>query len=599
MTQYVPQVNPVPVYDGQMKLDNWGNMGVVIGPKSAPTTTLPTLNFQNNGGTITFTLTPPSLDAVLSKNIFMEFTFEVTLTGTAGSSGYIYNKDFDAPRFMPIAQCTSSIQVQLNNENLNLNTYQFLNPLLNLNTTQEELNSYCSIFPSMRDNMQNYNDCYDQPSLKGIVNNPLTTWGQAPANIIQPRGAWKVSVVSNPLVGNGNPGVAVVRFTSREPLILAPFLLNNFGPGIVGISGMIITLNFTSSLARVWSHNNENSASSVLNAMNAATPGVRVTIVENPAIHNTWISLPEDYPVPATTMQKFSTVNYYPTNIPGAVASNTTREFTSQNISLDSTPTRAIVVVMPIQDEITPYTSDSFGSIEQVSINFDNNTGINASCSTVDLFLQAKRNGYLGTYFDWTEGVGSVYPIDFGINCPINSTTSAAGAQGKVNLQVFVKVRNINQTKAVTFNLVIVTINNGLLINNMGNLQQKNSILTQADVIKARQIPYVSNKETAEVSKSFFGGSLSGGAFTLARLATDVGKAHNWIKKNNAISKVINYGAQTLGMKPSRNLTNAIAGYGYPTGASFSGGAVMSNQQLGKRGYDQMDDNDNDDDDNE
>lgn len=584
------RITPVPLTITELDFFNNGRFGVIVSPTFASTTAIPSTQYQSNmTGSMVFSATAPSPGVCLSKNLFMEMSYRVKLYGTPNTvGGKIYNRGFSAPRFLPSNQIIATTNIKIGNTTVVLNTNTMVGPLYSCNMQGNVLNHAMSGAPTMRDTTQRYNDPYTSDQLKGIVNDPLATWGQRPFEVQQPRGAFPVTVVAE---GTGPSDPAIIEFTTYEPFVVSPFDFQNYGPGIIGLNTISFTMTFATNLSQIWSQNYDNDASSPLTA-------VTCELIANPALHVTWLTPPPNIIIPKIQYYKYSTTNYFQTDNGGSpTAAGATFKITSNNIQFDQIPNRLIVYVSRKQNDLTAGTTNTYANITGVTINFDNQTGINSSCSEIDLYAQSARNGYQGSFTDWHNGMGSVYILDTGVNLNQSNPSEAPGMLVTKQFLITVAGKNIS-TEAMNLTLTVIVVNNGLLVNDNGNWSQYNAVLTPNDVEMAKSQTII---DTIKPSTTIYGGKLaSGGAMSLGKIisqaAGDIGKANKWLMNKSPLSNGMNYMQKNYGFKAPSGLTKAIkwTGYGAPmplvTGSfagggqdAMEGGAYMSNTELHKR----------------
>jgi hypothetical protein len=199
-----------------------------------------------------------------------------------------------------------------------------------------------------------------------------------------------------------------------------------------------------------------------------------------------------------------------------AIASGASSTLRTSTIQLNQIPDKLVMFVRP--NAMTNATPDYFLSIDSVSVNFNNQSGILASATKQDLYRYSVENGSNQNWFEFSgkankfasgasstiATAGSVLVLEFGKDIQITEDFYSAGSLGNFNLQV--NVTATNQTGAsVTPEVVIITMNSGVFVNERGTSSTYTGILTKQDVLDASaQEPY----GRAEVQRMVGGGFL-------------------------------------------------------------------------------------------
>ena len=327
MSLSVKKLKPVLVLDKRLGFETQREFGVIKSGVSNTFKVLPTAN--SSTASTQFNIQPPSENIAINREIILHFVFQITFTGTAGTLNggtLLYPGLYDAPRAFPLNQIIQSIEAQINNANVSMNNYQLINAFSRLNVSSDELRRDFSSAPSMVDTYQNYDDPYNFGY--GIANDPLQNYGQN--SYYNPRGAYPVTVISNPVVGAGNPATATVQFETYEPLILSPFLSGgDNNTAFIGVQSLVLQLNFLAgNLARIWSH-----SSGAGNAGTIATTSV--TFVGQPECLLNFITPNPLQDRPLTNVYGYNTVNPQFQDLNISVAPGQTVTINSNNIQFN------------------------------------------------------------------------------------------------------------------------------------------------------------------------------------------------------------------------------------------------------------------------
>jgi hypothetical protein len=206
--------------------------------------------------------------------------------------------------------------------------------------------------------------------------------------------------------------------------------------------------------------------------------------------------------------------------------------------------------------------SDYFAIINNVSINYDNRSGILAEAPPQALFQISQKNGYNKSWQAWNTFLGGVAMFDFASDICMNNPAEAPSLQTTKQFQITIKGTNTNQVSSVNYTLYIVTISNGLFTIYENSSIAQNSVLTPQDILDATTS---SVKMEPKITKgdNFLGGNFSAGLRKFA------GKLNTALRETHAISTI----AGRTGHPKVAEIARA-AGYG------LVGGAKLKKKQL-------------------
>jgi hypothetical protein len=182
---------------------------------------------------------------------------------------------------------------------------------------------------------------------------------------------------------------------------------------------------------------------------------------------------------------------------------------TTMNIQLNQIPSKFIISVRLPQSAQTIKNPSTFLAIKSISINLNNASGLLSSTTTQNLWKISRRNGSnqtwqqfsgfaqkIGTYgIGGQEGIssiptgGSVLVLDPALDLSLPETLSN-GSLGSYNFQATITVQN-QYGYAVTPEVVIVCVNDGIMVTNQGTSTTYTGILTRQMVMDAKQMPSI------------------------------------------------------------------------------------------------------------
>lgn len=560
-------VTPVLTLDRRLAFTQGGEFAVVSGGVEQSWRNIATQSYGDQE--INFVATPNNAQTALSRDVKVKVQFQVTINAIAGASGLVIDPGvFDAPRAFPLAQVTGVIKVQLNNTTLTQNNYQLVNTLLRCNLSDEDYKWNASTAPSMLDYYANYND--SQVNGEGIVKDPLQKSGQS-SQTWEPRGGWTLDSLVNPNVGTGNPGTAVLTFTTTEGLLLSPFLTTTDDRAcLIGLNTFNVNFSLLANLSRVWSHSDSPNASTITS--------MAVHVNAPPSIMINQIVPSQITPLPKSVSYSYSTVTPYQTNNIPPVPPGGTFSVTSNNIQLGIIPRRIYVWVARSIATQTVTTSDTFLRIDQANLTFDTASGIFSEATTEQLYEISRQAGLNMSFIAWKRHTGSIFVIDVGKSLLLRNEAEAPSLTTNKSFQITINGTNISTTDTITPTLWIATCADGLLQITEGLATTDSAVLSVDDIARVK----AENKVVSyDRSSNFYGGMMRradghGGASFFSKLSKAANVLHNVAKQTGFVSKA----ATALG-HPEIGAAAAHYGYGMAGG---EGGGLVGGRRASKAG---------------
>ncbi len=450
----------------------------------------PVTSYSDNN--ITFQQTLDRKYAVSSK-MFANVQFDVTITGTPAPGGRLVQQGTSGPRFMPLTSITQTLEVSLNNQSFTQKINWYHDALMRYNNTFGEIANDLSMCPSMFDYYQNYSDFL----LYGSALNPLGGIGEAGPGI-EPRGGFPYDIISGNAV-DGN--IAVVRFRTYEPIIVSPL---NWGhdnsKSFRNLTTIGISYTFQTDLSRVWCRSS---------AAGGVITGITATISSQPIIELITMTPKIYQTINPIQRYPYGEIQVFPQAI-GTLAPGASSQTQLNNITLSGVPSRIYLYLRRRDNDRTYETTDTYARIDQLSMIFGNKEGIFNQCSTQQLYAISAKNGYLGSYSDWSRYTGSVYCMSYADDVPIKDL-EAAGLQENIQFQVTINYTNINLTESINFTLYAVVVYDGLVtIDDQAMVNKERNILTKLSIHDAsivQALPYKA-VDTFSVSGGSFGDKL-------------------------------------------------------------------------------------------
>jgi len=548
--------------------------GVQSGPSQSTYQQFSAVTSTNSS--IVFNIQVPSENIVIDRHVLLQstVTFSVNLGNVpVGQQAFQYGLT-DCLQAFPLNSLFTTTQATINNVSTSTNTQDVL-PMLSRMNDKRMLSRYNSLTPSLVDSAWgNYSDAVL------ANNNPLAGYStNSYDEDFVPRGAYPVSVtITHNIAGAGqdqspiststaDTWVVVITGTFTEPfLAMSPFL--NCAPqnsaGLVGVNNMSFVLNVDQSCKRLFSTANTYltnnggviSNNSYITSITLGASGQAIGFTATKLLFNFLSLQPEQYAkistkniVPYLDYPRYLTT-YTSQNIlaPGASSS-----LTSQAIQLNQIPDLILISVrlpMGSQNWANP---SSFLTINGITINFNNASGLLASATPQDLYNLSYRNGSAQSFYEFqgksaiannATGTTSIIPttgsllvlnpvMDFSLPSYLSSSSL-----GQYQLQFNVNVTN-QYPYTITPEICICTINSGLFVTQQGTSQIFTGILTKDQVLQTKSENPVPHLDSGEYARLVGGKLQNRGMSALMKLV------HHYKKHKRGMSSVM--GAGTSG----------------------------------------------------
>jgi hypothetical protein len=492
---------------------------------------------------IQFSAAPPSPQIIVDRKIYLTLPVRLYFSTNAPVAGKpLLRAGMDGPRAYPIASSISNIAAVLNNSTITMNTSDVIQPLLRYNTGQQLKIGDYSLTPSMLDQAQNYSDLY-------LSNrSPLQFYSDTVDGVGESRSAFPFTIVFN------NENEACVDMVVTEQLMLPPLYWGsgNMG-GFIHLQTFDLNINFLAATPyRMWSHDEVSDPASIpgpitggkfafANFESIAALAWSYPEAAQPTLNFCYITPRELSSIPRSVTYPYFTIDRYPTPIndidPGANYS-----ISCGNIQLGSIPRRIYVAVRPDNNVLAanPNTPDVFASIDKISVNWGNSSGLLASATKNQLYCMSLKNHLNQTWVQWSgsavnsagvpfvsggtsnppvKGVGGLrigtcggpLCIEMSTDIGLNSS-ECPGQLGNYMLQIDIQGKNCNLSKKVKLTAYIIIVSEGIftLESNQGIAQI--GVVSKTDVLTAQQhiSDYINYEDIQEVYGGASGNFLTG-----------------------------------------------------------------------------------------
>lgn len=537
-----------------------------------------------------------------SSDCYVQFQATIPVAGNAvlGDPVVVLGRDFAlAP--MPLQQMCSTIVATINDANVTINTSDVLNELLRL--VDMKKNRLLSTAPRMLDKYASYNDAF------GATNNPLAGYLDAGAYDEVPNGAYHRVYFTDStgavLSGNGTyafggitysytNGVPVVianpagagnlltypiflKFRSTEKVVLSPFVFSEqheYETGLYGLSNIQLLCNISNASRVIRS---TTAGGRTITAGSVQFNQQKSSAFEDARLDCIFLTPPLSLSLPPRSIVQYTEVpRYISSSQPLAPAGQKVR-LESQNIVLSMIPDTLLIWAKP-----SAYADTTVGDfhlpINNISINFNNHSGLMNTTSQEELFALSVSNGLDMDFQSWSgEGksanaggrtiplVGGFLVLKPGINFPLDEGL-ASGVLGNFNLQFSVEVKNTTGADIQPV-LYVATVNSGFFESQNGSSRIVRGILDEKAVLEAPLAPAITRGSLARMV----------GAGWLSGLASALSKA----KEIYSATKPLVSGIK--GMLPEGKVKSAMGAIGYGGAMAEGEGGYTAGAKMSKR----------------
>jgi hypothetical protein len=527
---------------------------------------------STSNSSATFTIQIPSESIVINRELLIStgITFTLTIPAVAAGATALTWGSNAALQAFPFNKLITTATATINNTTVSINEQDVLDCLLRFNDSRE-LYRYNSTTPTLPDQAYyNYSDAI------GANNNPLASWANQSYDLDQaPRGAFPVNIqafnsadnYTSPVstLVNGTSGTLtyklVISAVVTEPLFLSPFIFGNPEYNIGGIAG-VNTINFVfnidSAAKRIMSLSGVagvsgiggGNASIVLGSSVATYTGATGSSAGtytnpfqggNTRMLFNFLSTQASDLIPSRNVSPYMDYPRYlsQSTLSSAITTGSSASITSQNIQLNQLPDYFIIVVRKPMSQQTPYDSASFLTINSISINLNNQSGLLSSATQQDLWRISVNNnstqswlGFSGranalpvTGLPVTGGVattGSILVLNPAKDLSLPDYLSCSSI-GQFNFQFTINVTN-NSGVSITPEILVITANSGIFVTQAGSSVIYTGILTKQMVVDTKAEKSADPVQSAEYNRMVGGKLHHMSSGVVKRMAQHLGK---------------------------------------------------------------------------
>jgi hypothetical protein len=457
------------------------------------------LNFQNypcqtySNSSIVFQINTPSNQVFVDRKMYLAMQMQTTFQ-TASGTGTVFptglTDNVCALRWYPVNSQSTNMEIQINNSSVNVNGFDYLEPLSRYCWDKEFENSWGSIGPDMHD-YGTYQESYNTNL------SPLANFFTNSAQ--QPRGAFAGTIVSQ----NPSNGTAVVNWQWAEPILLSPLVFSKMRTaGFFGVNTITFTFTLGNSLQNFLSYDNVNGTAL------AAIGGITSTILNLPPVLQVqYLSPLIPMPVQDTYLYGYSRINEFLYDI-GSVGTGATQSFTTNNIQLTSVPSKIFMFVRQRNMDRSPYTPDIYAYISNANLQYLNKSGILANASPQQLYQLCSTNGFNYSWINWSQYSGSVLCFDFNKDMPLDDGY-IPGLQVNMNFSASITLQNLQQVP-INYTVFTVVLYDGIFSIVNGISQTVINLVEPADIAEAKVVDASQSDIVSDIAYNAIGGDFSG-----------------------------------------------------------------------------------------
>ena len=446
-----------------------------------------------SGSSISITCNPPSRANAVCRKVLQNYVVQFTITGTNTSGGPLLNSGYYGPRSFPLERALSTPQMQIENESFNLSSFSNMVPdiLCWYHDKFASKNGELSTSPSMPDQFQEY-------SLgAGSIRNPLGDYGDNSYDMT--RGGFAGISLS----GNTNGSTSVVlTLNVTSPIMIPPFEYgcdSDYAPGFIGVQSMLYTAAL-GDLSRMLSIVANQGAAGQINITSV------VGSVTNVQLLFEYLTPPMTMLIPHESVYNYYNMILYPTTSGSAIAPSSTVNLTMQAVQVSSVPRRVYLWAGDDQTAKTSFTSDTFFKLNSLTVTWGTQQLLSNATDT-DLFNIACKNGYSGSWTQWSSKCGSLLCLEWGTDIGLDDI-EAPGMLQNTQLSIQANFTNVNSTRSIAPTLYVVVVYEGIMNIVNGSVSKQIGVLSKENVLKAEESKHITYKKAHHISGGDFFSSL-------------------------------------------------------------------------------------------
>lgn len=470
---------------------------------------------------------PPNKKIFVDRKIYVRTGIRLSMSCVSTASGQsCITPGRDALRCYPFSSSVDVMQATLNNYSISVNTADIIHPLVDRYNVDNRLkNGMYSTAPSYPDQSQLYS------SLVDANRNPLGDYGFSTDENIMPRGGYsKFYIHSNTVSTAADQTLtAVVDFVTTEPLFLLPPIHSGRKEcsGFINLAtfDMNITLLGINAFNRMWSRSELDptlTGTFQFASLITTGPAFRFTNESTPTLLFQYFQPKESMllPMDGLSLYNYYDIQRYPTDVTGVPQYPSYATFSTNSIQLSGIPSRIYIVARQPNNILYNDVSatDTFASINNISIQYNARSGLLASCSPEVLFQISKKNGCNLNYTQFLGApvygqgsfsnasqygtVGSVICLDPSQDIGLGSL-EADNKNTSANLQINVSLSSLLPDVSA-YTIYIIVISGGIFSIHNGVSNAQVNVLTSEDILNAKRQPGINYESIKSMGSGDF-----------------------------------------------------------------------------------------------
>jgi hypothetical protein len=534
--------------------------------------------------------TTPSPYTFMSKKWMFKQPVTITFSGNSNDPNRnLLQSGQDSFRQYPLQSVMSVLDVKLNGTSSNTNVNDYIKAFLLYHNNSRNLGEReLSTVPTARDQSQAYSQ------LDGSIRNPLASMYDSNQRDAMGRGGFPLTSFTNTTTS------AVISADLTTELFLSPLAFGNNREveGFVNLQDVELNITWDSNLSKMWSHSSSSSSTITSIDVQLGTPVLEVT----------YLTPPQTMSIPRSIDYPYWEIKRYPTSTKRIIQPGDSDIAISNNIQVGAIPRFLYVFLRKTNNTFTYEDTDSYGSIQQVKVDWDNQNALLSSATQEQLYDISRKNGvdmswtewsandsyvYLGDSSSVINGIGSVLCLEFGTDIGLKDY-ECAGLRDTYNLSVEVQYKNAHPSDPIEFTLYLVTVIPGVFRIYDRSADRIVGVLSKQDVLNAKTVPFLDYEDLEKrlmSGSSKFAKKFKKYAPRVARTALKVARIGAKSSGHSELLPVINVAEKALKSvtkkRKSKKGSSLVGGRKKKVGrprkrkaGSMVGGEYMSKKQL-------------------
>lgn len=479
-------IKPVLIQDEVINVNDEPYYGVLDGGSRSTWIREITDSYSANG--FNLNAPPPNMNTFIDRRVRLRIPVRIDFVGTCPVDQKLLQSGFDAFRAFPISSNIETLTITINNQKDSIDLGDMNLALLRYNSDQELRNGMNTTSPSMMDQAQQYSQ------LTSSVANPLSSYIDATYSSSVPRGAFPYTDFSNNTsVDAQGDTTGYIEAVLVEDVYLSPLVFGTNHPqrGLIGVQTFQINVVWKNDLSRFWSHSNDSGV---------VLTSVSVTFPDRPAGLFRFVTPPLYQSIPDYANYSYTQIQKYTTTL-ADYDDGVSRRESSRSIRLNSIPQKVYIFCRKRNANLTYTDSDAFFSIENISIQWANYSGLLSNASKQDLYKICVENGLTDSWNSWCgenlynfsgsdeeriNGIGSVLCLKFGKDICLQDDESA-GLLGIYDFRYEVDLTNRSGETLSNPELYTIIVSEGVytIYNNSSYAQI--GVLSRDDILDVKE----------------------------------------------------------------------------------------------------------------